>query len=393
MKKLYSRQICKNVKVMLKGPTLIQGLSGLTTISAQDPYLTVSALDVTCLSTIAENVQENLEHQGNSIWPSFLNYFSPLETPRNPSLVSEAKMIAGSSIIENKVTEWMSATPTMAKWLIDDMDQKKGTWACKETSKQQTKIRLMYSNLKPGSLDAARMKLNKTAPQGFQYTKQKGKIEQSRHKERLCYQSLITYLTFGPIRFFKPKNWKAGINELIQLLELPIPLVENKDVDGKPSSYKASGLQDAMGMFKPQVLAEAIVSDFFEEALNPRGALMLDGNPAPERTPGLCEPEPKELIEVAAHQGQNMIPKLPAGVHICLRKDWVHASGYTTLIDELVPVQIKAEDDSQIGILQNPKSVSFTNQESTKLIGKHTKDEKLILTIGGDHSSKIWCVH
>ncbi|EGG11267.1 uncharacterized protein MELLADRAFT_102616 [Melampsora larici-populina 98AG31] len=189
--------------------------------------------------------------------------------------------IKRSLIIENKVIEWMSATPTRAKWLIDGMDKKKGPWACTETSKRQTKI-----------------------------------------------------------SFFKPITWQAGINYLIQLLELAIALVQNKDcmeyhwaqrswnhldclviqalkvsalVDGEPCSYKASGLQEAMEMFQPQVLAEAIVLDFLKEVLNPRGVLVLDGKPAPEKTPGLCEPELKELLEVAAHQGQDMIPKLPAG--------------------------------------------------------------------------------
>ncbi|KAH9806958.1 hypothetical protein DFH28DRAFT_831127, partial [Melampsora americana] len=220
---------CEKMKVMLKDPTLIQGLPGLTTISAQDPYLTASLLDFTRLSAIAENFQENLEHQGNSIWPSFLKYFSPLSTLGNPSLASEAKMIAGSAIIEKQVTDWILASSKRKQWLIDGMDKKVNSSALKEINKQRYMLRSRYTNSQPGSLDAERMTLNETAPPDFHYPNVKAKVQESCHKEKLCFESLISYLTFGPISFLKPLNRQAGIHQLIQLLELAIALVEKQD--------------------------------------------------------------------------------------------------------------------------------------------------------------------
>ncbi|KAH9818042.1 hypothetical protein DFH28DRAFT_1123983 [Melampsora americana] len=70
----------------------------------------------------------------------------------------------------------------------------------------------------------------------------------------------------------------------------------------------------------------------------------------------------------------------------------IESLGYTTIVDELIPVQIKSEDDPPIGRLKSPRTVSSTNQELTNLIGKHTKDGKLILTLGGDHSLAIGTV-
>ncbi|KAH9822708.1 hypothetical protein DFH28DRAFT_922982 [Melampsora americana] len=256
--------------------------------------------------------------------------------------------IKRSAIMEKQVTDWIwiSASSKRKQWLIDGMDKKVNSSALKEINKQRNMLRSRYTNSQLGSLDAERMMLNETAPPDFHYPKVKAKVQESCHKEKLCFESLITYLTFGPISFLKPLNWQAGIHQLIQLLKLAIALVEKQDgmeyhreqcswnhldcliiqalkvsalVNGNPCKYKAQGIQDAMDMFKPQVLAEAIVLDFFEEVLNPRGALLLDGKPATERTPSLHDPELKTLFEVAAHQGQDMNPKLPAGLRIWLR--------------------------------------------------------------------------
>ena len=48
--------------------------------------------------------------------------------------------------------------------------------------------------------------------------------------------------------------------------------------------------------------------------------------------------------------------------------------------------QVQAKDDPPIGIVKNPRLVSRVTEAVADVVGRHARDGKLPITLGGDHS-------